>query len=150
MSKITNPFAEIEQEVTALMKLKLELSNEIEVLNQEREKLLDSIFTDLLLVVDSFDKADKKTEEQYPEDESVLKTRKRFITAKKKLLTIFEKYGVSEIAFPDGLAIPEDTQIVDTEPDLDKPSNHIVSVEKKGYRRNGRLLRLAEVVVVKN
>lgn len=150
MSTLNNPFAEIEQEVTALMKLKLELGNEIEQLNHSREELLDTIFIDLLSVVDSFEKADKKAEEQYPDDESVLKSRKRFATAKKKLLSVLEKYGVSEVVFSDGIATIENSQIVDTEPDLSKPSNQIISIEKKGYRRNGRLLRLAEVVVVKN
>lgn len=150
MSTLKNPFAEIEQEVTALMKLKLELSNEIEQLNHRREELLDAIFTDLLSVIDSFEKADKKAEEQYPDDESVLKSRKRFATAKKKLLSVLEKYGVSEIVFPDGIATVKDVEIVGTEPDLSKSSDQIVSIEKKGYRRNGRLLRLAEVIVVKN
>lgn len=150
MRKLNNPFAEIEREVTALMKIKIELNNEIEKLKHNREELLDAIFTDLLSVVDSFEKADKKIEEQYPDDESVLKARKRFATAKKKLLSIFEKYGVSEIVFPDGFATLEDAQIVDTEPDLNRPSNQIVTIEKKGYRRNGRLLRLAEVIVIKN
>ena len=150
MRTLNNSFAEIEQEVTALMKYKLELSNEIEQLNHSREELLDAIFTDLLSVIDSFEKADKKAEEQYPDDESVQKSRKRFATAKNKLLYVFEKYGVSEIVFPDDIATIEDSQIVDTEPDLSKLSNQIVSIEKKGYRRNGRLLRLAEVIVVKN
>ena len=150
MSKLNNPFAEIEREVTALMKVKIELNNEIEKLKHNREELLDAIFADLLSVVDSFEKADKKIEEQYPNDESVLKARKRFATAKKKLLAIFEKYGVSEIVFPDGFATLGDTEIVATEPDLSKPSDQIVAIEKKGYRRNGRLLRLAEVIVIKN
>ena len=150
MRTLNNSFAEIEQEVTALMKYKLELSNEIEQLNHRREELLDAIFTDLLSVIDSFEKADKKAEEQYPDDESVLKSRKRFATAKKKLLSVLEKYRVSAIVFSDDIATIEDSQIVDTEPDLSKPSNQIVSIEKKGYRRNGRLLRLAEVIVVKN
>lgn len=150
MSTLKNPFAEIEQEVTALMRLKLELGNEIEQLNHSREELLDAIFKDLLSVVDSFEKAERKVEELYPDDESVLRSRRRFATAKNKLLSVFEKYGVSEIVFSDDIATIEDSQIVDTEPDLSKPSNQIVSIEKKGYRRNGRLLRLAEVIVVKN
>lgn len=146
----TNPFMEIEREVTALMKSRIELNNKIEELKNNHEALLDSIFTDLLSVIDSLEKADIKVEEQYPTDEAVIKTRKRFATAKKKLLSVLEKYDVSKITFPDGIATIEDSQIVDTEPDLEKQPNYIVSIEKDGYRRNGRLLRLAEVIVVKN
>lgn len=147
----TNPFMmEIEREVTALIKSRLELNNNIEDLKNNHEALLDSIFTDLLSVIDSLEKADLKAEEQYPTDESVLRTRKRFATAKNKLLSVLEKYDVSKITFLDGIATIEDSQIVDTEPDLEKQPNQIVSIEKDGYRRNGRLLRLAEVIVVKN
>lgn len=146
----TNPFMEIEREVTALMKSRLELNNKIEELENNHEALLDSIFTDLLSVIDSLEKADLKAEEQYPTDESVLRTRRRFATAKRKLLSILEKYKVSKIEFPDGIATDENSEIVATEPDLGKLPNQIVSIEKDGYRRNGRLLRLAEVIVIKN
>ena len=70
--------------------------------------------------------------------------------SKKKLLEILNKNNVNEILFPDGLATLEDFQVEDTEPDSTKPNNTIISIEKAGYRRNGRLLRLAEVIVVKN
>lgn len=146
----TNPFMEIEREVTALMKSRLELNNKIKELKNNHEALLDSIFTDLLSVIDSLEKADLKAEEQYPTDESVLRTRRRFATAKRKLLSTLEKYNVSKIEFPDGIATDENSEIVATEPDLEKLPNQIVSIEKDGYRRNGRLLRLAEVIVVKN
>ena len=111
---------------------------------------MDLIFKDLLAVFDTFDKADNRLAEQYPESEDVQKARKRFATAKKKLMEIFARNNVYEIIFPDGIATLEDCQVEDTEPDVSKPDNTIVSIEKAGYRRNGRLLRLAEVIVVKN
>lgn len=114
------------------------------------EKELDSIFKDLLTVVDAFEKADKRIDELYTENEAAQKARKRFATPKKKLLEILNKNEVHEILFPDGIATLKDCQIEDTEPDATKPDNTIISIEKAGYRRNGRLLRLAEVITVKN
>lgn len=145
-----NPFVEIEEEVTQLNKNRIELEHKIEDMASENEKNLDAIFKDLLSVVDAFNKADSRISEQYPDNEVAEKVRKRFATAKKKLLEILSKNGVAEIEFPDNLASINDCEIVETEPDLSKPENTIVSIEKAGFRRNGRLLRLAEVVAVKN
>lgn len=142
--------SEIESKIQDFQREILEQRHKIEYLEIEKEKEFDSIFKDLLTVVDAFDKADKRLAEQYAENEDVQKARKRFATSKKKLLEILNKNNVNEIIFSDGIATLEDCQIVDTEPDATKPNNTIVSIEKNGYRRNGRLLRLTEVIVVKN
>lgn len=145
-----NPFVEIEEEVTQLHKKRIEIEHKIEDMASENEKNLDAIFKDLLSVIDAFNKADTRMAEQYSDNEVAEKVRKRFATAKKKLLEILSKNGVTEIEFPDNLASINDCEIVETEPDLSKPENTIVSIEKAGYRRKGRLLRLAEVIAVKN
>ena len=142
--------SEIENKIQDFQRMILEQRHKIENLGNEKEKELDSIFKDLLTVIDAFDKADQRLTEQYPENEDVLKARKRFATSKKKLLEILNKNKVNEIQFSDGIATLEDCQVEDTEPDSTKPNNTIVSIEKAGYRRNGRLLRLAEVIVIKN
>lgn len=142
--------SEIENKIQDFQRIILEQKHKIEDLENERETELDSIFKDLLSVIDAFDKADRRLAEQYSENEDIQKARKRFATSKKKLLEILNKNNVNEILFPDGLATLEDCQVEDTEPDSTKPNNTIISIEKAGYRRNGRLLRLAEVIVVKN
>lgn len=142
--------SEIENKIQDFQRIILEQRHIIENLENEKEKELDSIFKDLLTVIDAFDKADQRLTEQYPENEDVLKARKRFAISKKKLLEILNKNKVNEIQFSDGIATLEDCQVEDTEPDATKPNNTIVSIEKAGYRRNGRLLRLAEVIVIKN
>lgn len=145
-----NPFEEIEEDVTLLQKIRIENEHKIEDMASENEKNLDAIFKDLLSVIDAFNKADTRMAEQYPDNEVAEKVRKRFATAKKKLFEILSKNGVTEIEFPDNMASINDCEIVETEPDLSKPDNTIVNIEKAGFRRNGRLLRLAEVVAVKN
>ena len=142
--------SEIESKIQDFQREILEQRHKIESLEIEKEKELDSIFKDLLTVVDAFDKADKRLADQYVENDDVQKDRKRFATSKRKLLEILNRNNVNEIQFPDGIATLEDCQVADTEPDATKPNNTIISIEKNGYRRNGRLLRLAEVIVVKN
>lgn len=142
--------SEIENKIQDFQRIILEQKHKIEDIENEKETELDSIFKDLLSVIDAFDKADRRLAEQYSENEDIQKARKRFATSKKKLLEILNKNNVNEILFPDGLATLEDCQVEVTEPDSTKPNNTIISIEKAGYRRNGRLLRLAEVIVVKN
>lgn len=142
--------SEIENKIQDFQRIVLEQKHKIEDLENEKETELDSIFKDLLSVIDAFDKADRRLAEQYSENEDIQKARKRFAISKKKLLEILNKNNVNEILFPDDLATLEDCQVEDTEPDSTKPNNTIISIEKAGYRRNGRLLRLAEVIVVKN
>lgn len=142
--------SEIEKEIQDLQRTVHAQEHKIEELENRHEKELDGIFKDLLSVIDAFDKADNRSSELFPDSEEVSKTRKRFATSKKRLLEILSRNGVSEILFEDGMATIDDCQIEDTEPDSTKPNDTIVSIEKAGYRRNGRLLRLAEVIVVKN
>ena len=142
--------SEIESLVNGFQKLIIEQDHKIEELEDAKEKELDAIFKDLINVIDSFDKADSRLAEQFDNNEDVEKARKRFATSKKKLLEILNKNGVTEIQFPNGMATLADCQIQETEPDASKPNDTNISIEKTGYRRKGRLLRLAEVIVVKN
>lgn len=141
---------EIENAIQQFQRLILEQDHKIEDLESAREKELDSIFKDLLSVIDAFDKADARLAERYPGNKEVISARTRFATAKNKLKAILDNNGVAEIKFTNGIATLEDCQIEDTEPDSSKSDDTIVSIEKAGYRRNGRLLRRAEVIVVKN
>lgn len=142
--------SEIENTIQHFQRLILERNHRIEDLVNSREKELDKIFKELLNVVDAFNKADTRLVERYPDSSEVASARNRFATAKNRLMAILENNGVSEIQFPDGLATIEDCQVEETQPDNSKPDGTILSIEKAGYRRNGRLLRLAEVVVVRN
>ena len=116
------------------------MEHKIEELKNSKERELDTLFKDLLSVVDAYEKAEARLDEQYSDNEAVIKAKKRFSTSKKKLMEILRKNGVSEIQFPDGYAKMDDCQIVETEPDATKENDTIISIEKAGFRRNGRLL----------
>lgn len=142
--------SEIENTIQQFQRLILEQEHRIEDLEIAREKELDSIFRELLTVIDAFEKADSRLKERYPDNKDISSARTRFATAKNKLKAILENNGIYEIQFPDGLVTLEDCQVEDTEPDASKPNDTIISIEKAGYRRKGRLLRRAEVIVVRN
>lgn len=141
---------ELEESIQNFQKLILEQDHKIEELETSKDRDLDNLYKDLITVIDAFNKADARLNEQFPENEEVAKSRKRFATAKNKLVEILNKNGVTEMEFPDGMATLEDCEIDDTEPDASKADDTIISIVSPGYRRNGRLIRLAKVVVVKN
>ena len=69
---------------------------------------------------------------------------------KKVALSILAKYNVNQIDL-DGKQVNENLcTIVDTEPDSKKEEGLVVSIEKNGYTRGNRLIRRAEVVIVRN
>lgn len=73
---------EIENAIQQFQRLILEQDHKIEDLESAREKELDSIFKDLLSVIDAFDKADARLAERYPGNKEVISARTRFATAK--------------------------------------------------------------------
>ena len=69
---------------------------------------------------------------------------------KKMALSVLAKYNVTRIDL-DGKPMNADTCIVvDTEPDADKEEGTVLSIEKNGYQRGSRLIRRAEVIIVRN
>lgn len=141
---------ELDETVQSFQKLIMEQGHKIEDLKNSRERELDDLFKNLIAVIDIYDKADSRLYELFPEDQGVNRARTRFTTVKNRLLEILHQNGVQEIEFPDGIATFEDCKVEDTVPDVSKPNDTIVSIEKPGYRRNGRLIRFAEVIVVRN
>ena len=89
-------------------------------------------------------------ERGYTEDETSSKAIKRMMQPKKIALSILDKYNVAQIDIL-GKVIDENLcSVVDTEPDLSKEEGIVVSIEKNGYVREGRLIRRAQVIVIKN
>ena len=141
----------IENKLSEILKDKKNLSNMIEENQRKKEQLLDEVFLDAISVLDAFSREEKVIEDHdWNQSEDSQKAIKRLLNAKKKLNTMLEKYDVKKIVFDDGMSDDDLCSVTDTEPDADKPNGFILSIEKDGYTRNGRLLRRSEVVIVKN
>lgn len=141
----------IENKLSEILKDKKNLSNMIEENQRKKEQFLDEVFLDAISVLDAFSREEKVIEDHdWNQSEDSQKAIKRLLNAKKKLNTMLEKYDVKKIVFDDGMSDDDLCSVTDTEPDADKPNGFILSIEKDGYTRNGRLLRRSEVVIVKN
>jgi molecular chaperone GrpE (heat shock protein) len=146
------PNIEYLEEVFAdLRRTVISQQNTIEENNKIFEKKVDSFFNDVLSVLDAFEKAEEIIKErELDKDENSQKIIKRFLSAKKKVVSLLNNNSVSEITFENGLMRDSDCLVTDTEPDSSKPEGSIISIEKKGYKRGERLLRPAEVIIVRN
>lgn len=127
------------------------LQNEKEQVEKNHEKELDDIFAEVLTVIDTFQKSEAIIKERgLDQEENASKAIKRLLNAKKKALSVLEKFNVKKIEFYSGMVDDDLCTTVETEPDASRKNGEIISIEKDGYTRNGHLIRRAEVVIVKN
>ena len=142
---------EIANKVSELSRENLTLRNKLEEFEKSQDKKIDEIFCEFLTVLDTFDRAEQTIKErELDKDENAQKAINRLLNAKKKALGVFEKYNVQKIEFENNKSVEELCEVADTEPDPSRETGDIVSIEKQGYKRQGHLIRPAEVIIVKN
>ncbi len=142
---------EIANKVSELSRENLILRNKLEELEKSQDKKIDDIFCEFLTVIDTFEKAEKTIKErELDKDETARRAINRLLNAKNKALFVLEKFDVKRIDFKNNKSVEELCEVADTEPDPDRETGDIVSIEKEGYTRNGHLIRSAEVIIVKN
>lgn len=141
----------IEEKMADSLRKIVTLQNEKEQAEKNHEKKLDDIFAEVLTVIDTFQKSEAIIKERdLDQEENASKAIKRLLNAKKKALSVLEKFNVKRIEFEAGMVDDDLCTTVETEPDSNRKNGEIISIEKDGYTRNGHLIRRAEVVIVKN
>lgn len=148
---MNDKFSIIEAEITQIKKENLKQKNDLEQLSIDNERQIDTIINEVIQIVDAFEKSEAKVKESGLADEdNAQKVIKRMLQPKKVALSMLSKYNVFQIDL-DGKVVDENLcTVVDTEPDPEKEDGMVVSIEKSGYMRGDRLLRRAEVIVVRN
>ena len=144
-------YSQIETEITEIKKANLQLKNDLEQKSLDNERRFDALINDFIQILDAYEKSETKVKEMgLMDDENAQKGIKRMLQPKKVALSILSKYNVAQIDL-DGKLMDENVcTIVDTEPDSEKEDGLVLSVEKNGYVRGDRLVRRAEVIVVRN
>ena len=144
-------YSQIETEITEIKKANLQLKNDLEQKSLDNERRFDALINDIIQILDAYEKSETKVKEMgLMDDENAQKGIKRMLQPKKVALSILSKYNVAQIDL-DGKVMDENVcTIVDTEPDSEKEDGLVLSVEKNGYVRGDRLVRRAEVIVVRN
>ena len=145
-----NTINEIAGLVARLQNENLALRHRNEQQIQAQQDSTDEMLADFLQIIDTFDWA-QETIKQRGLDQSQISMRAitRMLEAKKKTLELLEKYGVQMVTFPDGMYDEKTCIIVGQERDSSKKPGTVIAVQKEGFVRDGRVLRAAEVVVVR-
>ena len=142
---------QIEEAIAKLMKENLERKNEAKQSELAHERKLDDIGADLIQIMDAFEKAEERIKDRgLDQDESARRAIRQLLLAKSRTEAIMEKYRIKKIELPDGIANDDLCSIVNTMPDIRRKDGEIIAIEKSGYLRDGRLIRRAEVEIVKN
>lgn len=148
---MTDELNVVMEEITRLKKENLQKQNNIEELSLNQKRQIDALLNDFISVIDAYEKAETKIKEmELPEDDNIQRVIKRLLQPKKTALSVLSKNGVSQIDIV-GKPLNEDIcTVVETEPDNEKENDTVLSIEKSGYIRGERLIRRAEVVIVRN
>lgn len=143
--------SKLESEITEIKRENLKQKNDIDEITLANDRQIDALINDFIQAVDAFERAEIKVKESgLADDENAAKAIKRMLQPKKVILSVLSKYNVNRIDL-DGKLIDENLcTVVDTEPDPEKEDGFVVSIEKNGYIRGNRLIRRAEVIVVRN
>lgn len=127
------------------------LKNEIDKTKIEKNDLVKEISLKIIDILDSIE----SIEEWIEQNESlkineVKKVVNRYSIIQKKLINILHSHGIQKITFPENKLIVGFCEVVDTEPDINKKNDEIITVIRSGYIRGKELIRPAQVIVVKN
>ena len=149
MSKID----EVREYIKASFEENIKLNNWISTQEKVNDDKISDICKDFLQVLESFEWAEASIHEREL-DKSKISTGAitRLLTAKTKLLEVLQTYGVKMVTFPDGKlgANNNMVKVVNTVKDPEKADDTVVKVVKDGFFRKSRVLRQAEVIIVKN
>ncbi len=144
-------FDEIREEIKRLYNDNIQLNNMISTQEQAADDQVGDICLKFLEVLEAFEWAEATIHERGL-DQSRISTSAiaRMLTAKNKLLEVLEYYGVKKVSFKDNIYDPTVAKVVGTVANSEKEDGVVDHIKLDGFYRKDKLLRMAEVVVVKN
>jgi molecular chaperone GrpE (heat shock protein) len=142
---------ELEQLIIQNLKTTNLLKNEVERKENEKHDLLKDISLNIIDIIDSCENINEWVlNNQYNQIDEAKKTNSRYKTIQKKLLALLQKHGITKIEFPDNRLIVGLCEVVETEVDINRKNDEIISVIRNGYIRGKDLVRPAQIIIVKN
>ncbi len=144
-------FDELRDEIKRLYEENKNLSSWSSSQIESNDNQVTEICRDFLQVLESFEWAEATIHERGL-DQSRISTSaiSRLMTAKTKLLEVLEKYGVFKVDFENGVFDATKGKMGGYVADNEKEEGVVANIVKDGFVRKGRILRMADVNVVKN
>ena len=145
--------AELEQKIISYLSEIVDLRQESNQLITKQIDQAKQFASDLIALKDALDvKFDNYNEmfEKTSVTTEVENAINNFKSISRKILRIMETYKIQEINFADQKAKLEMCTIVETRPNPNLEDETILFTLKKGYLLEGKVVRKAEVITVKN
>ena len=128
-----------------------QLNNSVEKCKLENTDQLMDFILGIIEVIDTYEKAEESIiERELNKDENSKFIINRFNSVNKRLLKLLQKNGVTRLEFPENRLLIGFCKVIDTEPDSNLPNDTIIEIVKNGYIHGKKLIREAEVIIVKN
>ena len=139
---------QVQEEKSRYVYLMAEFDNYRRRVSQEKIDLIDTaskgVISDLLPVVDNFERALKSLEESEASEAAKMGTELIY----KQLLDVLKKKGVTEIeALGKELDTDEHEAVAQIPAPEEDKKGKVVDVVQKGYKLNGKVIRFAKVVI---
>ena len=142
---------EIEEIITSQLIKINSLKNDVESKEIEKQDLFKEIILGVIDLIDTFERVEEGLIERgIDKNEESGKVINRYKSVQKKTLNLLSKYGVTKLEYPENKLIVGFSKVVDTEPDMNRKNDEIISIVRNGYIRGKELIREAELIVVKN
>lgn len=141
---------ELKAKISSNLNEILELKNSLKQKELEKQDLTKEFFLGIIDIIDSYENKERSLFDKHQGNQDATKIIESFSVIRKKLLSILLKYGVTRIEFPENKMIMGFSKIIETEPDLERKNDSIISVVRHGYIRGHELIREAELIIVKN
>jgi len=143
--------SDLESLITQTLQYSTTLKNAVERKEIEKSDQLKEISIHIIDILDSFEIIeDSLNEKGIVKDSQEYKLIIRYKTIQRKLLNLLQRYGITKIEFPDNKLIIGFSEVVETEPDIYRKNDEIISIVRNGYTRGTELIRVAQLIVVKN
>ena len=127
------------------------LNNSVEKCKLENTDQFMDFILGIIEVIDTYEIAEELiVERELNKDENSKFIINRFKSVKKMLLRLLKKNGVTRLEFPENSLLIGFCKVIDTEPDPNLPNDTIIEIVKNGYIHGKKLIREAEVIIVKN
>jgi len=127
------------------------LKNSVEKCKLENTDQFMDFILGIIEVIDTYEIAEELiVERELNKDENSKFIINRFKSVKKMLLRLLKKNGVTRLEFPENSLLIGFCKVIDTEPDPNLPNDTIIEIVKNGYIHGKKLIREAEVIIVKN
>lgn len=138
-------------QVTEALKGNVEAKHRIKDLEDENFDQMKVFATSVIEVVDITDKVISHFGERMEDaDKMAISIFKKYKILQKRLLSALRQQGIEQIDFPENKIIFGQTEILETEPHLDRENEEIIAIVQNGYIRGEDVIRSAKVISVKN